>query len=324
MDSAPPAVGSAVAPGASHRIRLSSPQKQAIRELHEIPQWSNLRILTFLAIWAAATFLALNVSILPLRVLCWFLAGASIQGLGILMHEGAHGNLFRNRRLNNLVGFLCGIPALLSLTAYRLSHLAHHRHARGPEDPDELENLSRNPRVLSIIFLFILLAGDLYGFYFVGPLGSRRGSRADRRATLLEYSIIAGVFATAFLLVPFRVMLQVWLLPVLFARQLTNVRTLAEHALTRADSRWLATRTVLSNRFVSFFMCNVNYHIEHHIFPRIPYRNVARVHELLKEDLERIGAHICPSYSRFLWELGRFTFRSWGAGGQRVPLALST
>jgi fatty acid desaturase len=314
----------ASAPGKPGHIRLSAQQKRAIRELHRIDQRANLRILAFVGIWSLSVAAALALTLLPVRMICWFLAGASIQGLGIMMHEGAHGNLFRNRRLNNLVAFVCGVPALLSVTSYRASHLAHHRHTRSADDPDELENLSRNPGVLSLIFLFILLAGDLYGFYFVGPLGARRASPAERRAIVLEYGMIAVAVGAAFVLVPFSIMLHAWLLPVLFARQLTNVRTLAEHALTRGDTRWRSTRTVLSNRFVAFFMCNVNYHIEHHIFPRVPHRNLPAVHALLKHDLEAIGAHVCPSYNRFLRELARFAIRAWRPGSQAVPLVLTT
>lgn len=306
------------------RIRLTDEQKRAIRALHGGRSRAVPRLLAFLGIWGGAALVALRLPWLPLQLACWFLAGASIQGMGILMHEASHGNLFRNRTLNDVVGFLCGIPALLAITPYRRSHMTHHQHARGPDDPDELENLSRNPRTLSLIFLFILLAGDLYGFYFVGPLAARRGSTAERLATLTEYGVIAGVIVGAFVLVPFHVMLYAWVLPVLFARQLTNVRTLAEHSLTRGGSRWLSTRTVVSNRFVSFFMCNVNYHIEHHVFPRVPFHNIPRVHALLESDLERIGAHVCPSYGQFLLQMLRFALRAWRPGGASVPLVLPT
>jgi fatty acid desaturase len=41
------------------------------------------------------------------------------------------------------------------------------------------------------------------------------------------------------------------------------------------------TRTVKLNPFTSFLYANMNYHVEHHLFPDIPYYNLGNVHVLL-------------------------------------------
>jgi fatty acid desaturase len=41
------------------------------------------------------------------------------------------------------------------------------------------------------------------------------------------------------------------------------------------------TRTVTSNRVVSILMCNLNYHLEHHTFPGIPWYHLPLLHGLL-------------------------------------------
>ena len=42
---------------------------------------------------------------------------------------------------------------------------------------------------------------------------------------------------------------------------------------------------------------NINYHLEHHLFPSVPGRNLGRLHRVLMEDPEyRSSAHITHSY----------------------------
>lgn len=310
-------------PPAILRVRDLSPDRQAeLRRLHRLNPWWNLKILAFALIWIAAAAVALRVTALPVRLACYFIIGATIQGLVILMHEAVHGILFRDRRLNRWVGFLCGLPAFLSVSAYRMGHLPHHRYERSARDPDELENFSRDPRVLAALFGLMFLFGELFGFHRVGLGNAFRGRPAERRDVLVEYAIIAAVFAVAIALLPGRVFLHSWVFPALFARQLTNVRTLAEHVLTGHEHRLAATRTVVSNPFVAFFMCNLNYHIEHHLFPAVPWYRLRRLHALLDDQLRRSAAQVYPSYTRFLWDLSRFVVLAFAPGGEGLPLRL--
>lgn len=302
---------------------VAARHKGMIRELHQLQPWRNRRILVFALIWTVAAWTAIHTSLLPPRLACYFLIGATIQGFGILMHEGVHGTMFRDKRCNRWVAFVCGLPSFLSVTAYRAGHLPHHRFERGTRDPDELENFSRNPRVIALLFCLMLAVGELFGFYRVGPANLFRAAPVERRAIVLEYALIVAVFVAAFAVIPLDAMLHAWILPALFARQLTNVRTLAEHVLTRHGDRFTATRTVVSNRFVSFFMCNLNYHIEHHLFPGVPWYHLPALHRLLEPELRRRGAQVYRSYTRFLLDLARFVIRAWGRSGPSLPLSLA-
>lgn len=316
------------APTSSARTRrqprfrdLSLARRTALKRLHHLNPWWNLKILLFIAIWAAAGYTALHAPLL-VKLPCYFIIGATIQGLVILMHEAVHGIMFRNRILNRWIGFLCGVPAFLSVSAYRIGHIPHHRHERTARDPDELENFSRNPRVLSALFCLTFFAGEIFGFYRVGPANAFRGRRSERIAVIEEYLLVTAIFIVAFASLPMHVMLNVWVFPALFARQLTNVRTLAEHCLTGTEDRLAATRTVKSNAFVSFFMCNLNFHIEHHLYPAVPWYNLRRLHALLKNDFRDADAQVYPSYTAFLRDLGTFIARAFRPGGDALPLRL--
>ena len=65
------------------------------------------------------------------------LIGRTHAQLAALMHEAAHRLLFRNRRLNDLVGrWLLGYPTFAPTDGYRRVHMAHHRQEFGPDEPD--------------------------------------------------------------------------------------------------------------------------------------------------------------------------------------------
>src|SRR5215217_4776684 len=63
--------------------------------------------------------------------------GARQLGLAILMHDGAHGCLHPNLKVNDWVGhWLAGAPTNADLPRYRDYHLQHHKFAQQQEDPD--------------------------------------------------------------------------------------------------------------------------------------------------------------------------------------------
>lgn len=303
-------------------VALSPERRARIRALHRLRPWRNLRIVEFLAIWAIAGWTAVHVPILAVRLVCWFVIGATIQGLVILMHEGVHRILFRQRFWNRWIAFCCGLPAGLSVTGYRVGHLPHHRYERGARDPDELENFARGPRSLAVLIGLTLLGGELFGFTRVGPAAAWRCRGRERRDVLIEYALIVALYVLLFRTAPFATVLQVWLIPALFARQLTNVRTVAEHVLTGHGGRLTVTRTVTSTRFVSFFMCNLNYHLAHHLYPAVPWYHLPALHAELAGDFRRAGAQVYPSYTAFLRDLGAFMWRAWRPGGGPVALTL--
>ncbi|HLT76000.1 MAG TPA: fatty acid desaturase, partial [Ferrovibrio sp.] len=63
--------------------------------------------------------------------------GGRQLGLAILMHDAAHGLLFKTRRFNEFAGqWLCAYPVGTDLNLYRPYHLKHHRFTQQENDPD--------------------------------------------------------------------------------------------------------------------------------------------------------------------------------------------
>ncbi len=288
---------------------LSPEKRAAIRALHDlVPAW-NLVAILFTAMWVGAAWITLEVRPWPARLAGIVLSGAAIHALAILMHEAVHGNLFRRQGLDRWAGFILGAPALFSCAAYRVNHLLHHRHNRTELDPDEFSNLSRNRAVLSAAFYAWPLIG-MPAYLFHVPLNAlRRGTRNQRRQVLLELLLLAGLYAAivfgAVHLGRVGALLDVWVYPLVAASLLGAVRGWAEHTMTRPGHPLTQSRTVTSNALVSFFMCNLNYHLEHHLYPAVPWYHLPKLHRLLEEDYRRAGSFVYRSYLRFVWDAFR-------------------
>ncbi|MDT7569018.1 MAG: hypothetical protein QOG76_7642, partial [Pseudonocardiales bacterium] len=56
------------------------------------------------------------------------------------------------------------------------------------------------------------------------------------------------------------------------------------------------TRTVHMCRINRFLYWNMNYHVEHHMFPMIPYHRLPELHEELKHDLAPAYPSIWAAY----------------------------
>ena len=100
------------------------------------------------------------------------------------------------------------------------------------------------------------------------------------------------------------------LIPMVVINTLVNIRGMSQHTLLeQASDPVLGTRSILTNPVTRFFMCNENYHLEHHLFPRVPWYNLPRLHRLLLEQLSARGAPFIRSYWAFVVE---FAIGSWG------------
>ena len=84
-----------------------------------------------------------------------------------------------------------------------------------------------------------------------------------------------------------------WLL-VIFG--LTQHAGLAEDVL---DHR-LNCRTVYLNPIFRFVYWNMNYHVEHHMFPMVPYHALPELHRELKGDMPKPYASLIAAYREII------------------------
>lgn len=211
----------------------------------------------------------------------------------------------RARPLDRRDGFLCGAPVLISVSVYRALHLLHHAYGHTERDPNDIETVSRKGIPLLLLYYALLVAGTILYLPHVAIEGLKAAHGRERARITLEYAAILSGLAAAWALLPTGAMVRLWLIPLVIAAQVTNLRSPAEHGLTSSGSPFTASRSVRSNALVRFVFCNLNYHLEHHLFPSVPWYNLPRVHELLRPEYRRAGASIYGSYAAFLVDFFR-------------------
>lgn len=244
---------------------------------------------------------------IPLAVL---IVGTRQLGLFILMHDGAHGLLHPNRRINDGVArWLCSS----SLGDYRPYHLQHHRYVQQAEDPDL--GLSA-PFPISRASLQRKLLRDLSGQTFfkqrLGPLLDGFKARTAAASPLARQSqeLVRGQrfllgnalgFAAFAATGTWWVWLLMWLLPMAtWLPLVTRIRNIAEHALVGNDQAdplrqartthagWLE-RALLAPYWV-------NYHLEHHLFTQVPCWKLPLAHALLRQRGITVRMEVQPNY----------------------------
>jgi fatty acid desaturase len=288
------------------RNDLSPALRAEIRRLQRPePRRSLGRLGVFLVLWAAAAVAPLLLPVFAVKCASIIVAAGALVGLSVLMHEASHHLLFRSRWLNRFVGVCCATPVLISFSAYRSLHLRHHAFEHTADDPDDIETVSRKGLPLVLVYYVLLLIGTYIYFPHVAVEGWRAShGRSERGRIVAEYALMAAMVALCWHLAP-EAIIRVWLLPMAVAAQLSNLRSLAEHGLTTGGSPFTASRSVRSNRVVSFFFCNLNFHLEHHLFPAVPWHNLPQLHQLLQPAYRVAGSSVYNSYTEFLRDFVR-------------------
>ena len=242
--------------------------------------------------------------------------GARMHALTILMHDAAHFRFLKNRKWNDLISNLFIMyPIFTSIEKYRANHLKHHQHLNTEHDPDWVAKLTkrefqfpktRTEFLLTLASYFFLFQGILDAIWFV-----KRYRNADKKETnninvnrskILFYAILLGVI-TVFNWWTYYILF--WIIPYLTTFFMFQyIRSVAEHFGEMAyEDDLSSSRTVRTNALEQFFLAPhyVGYHLEHHLFPGVPFYNLPQLHNLLmKQDLYKQKAHITDGYVKGL------------------------
>lgn len=257
--------------------------------------------------------------------------GGRQLGLAVLMHEAAHGTLFRTRLLNDVVtDWLCARPVFTDVARYRKHHLSHHAHAGTDQDPDrdlvtpfpvtrasltrklvrDLTGISGLKRTLGIALMDCgLLEYNVSGTARRLPY---RGAFFHVRTLLRNAG--PAILTNAAMFAALALLGHAWVYSAWVVAYLTTygafirVRSMAEHACTPGgrDARD-HTRTTYAGWFARLTVSphSVGYHLEHHLLPTVPYFRLAAMHdELLAREAVPPSA-IAQSYSEVLAMMSR-------------------
>ena len=96
--------------------------------------------------------------------------------------------------------------------------------------------------------------------------------------------------------------MYVGVLPTMYGGWLTVYFGVTQHA-GLADNvldHRLNSRTVYMNPVFRFLYWNMNYHVEHHMFPMVPYHRLPELHEVMKSDLPKPYASTIEAYREII------------------------
>jgi fatty acid desaturase len=227
-------------------------------------------------------------------------------------HECGHGTAFRTPWMNNVVYEIASFMIMRNSATWRWSHARHHSETyivgRDPEiaimRPTEMAKLLLNFfGILDVIKFFPTLIYNV----FLGATPEEKTFvpqsewRKLRRVAIIHLSIYLATLALA-LWMHSILPLMVIGLPRLYGAWHHVMTGLLQHgglADNVTDHR-LNSRTVYMNPVSRFIYWNMNYHVEHHMFPMVPYHALPRLHALIKDDLPAPNPSIAAAF-REMW-----------------------
>ena len=246
--------------------------------------------------------------------------GARQHALVVFMHDGAHVRLCRSRRWNDwLSDVFLAWPVFAATWAYRENHFAHHRHLNTDDDPDWVRKRNtawefpKNPLSLTVMFardalglnphqlVFTVLALSGFAGY---ARQARNGNTPAYLAARLVYYTVAALLLWRMELG--KVFLLYWVIPLatwfMFAM---HVRSVAEHFAIPQQHVLNASRTTYASWWERLLLIpkNVGYHLDHHLFPSVPFYRLPQLHaELMSHARFAEQAHVTDTYLGVLRE----------------------
>jgi len=224
----------------------------------------------------------------------------SFLGWAGLGHELAHGTVFKKKALNRLLFIVFSILNWSNFNYYWRSHAAHHKYTLfktfdGEVKPSAELNIPQLVGSLSfdvpylwrsVRILMENAVGSIKGDWgkFLFPKDSLEREKVTKGA-----QIVLGAHLALILL--FLVSQNISLLflisfgPFFFTFP-NKVLSLSQHYDKEVDNLDFRcnSRSISLPRFLRFLYANMNYHVEHHMYPAIPFYNLPLLNRELSQN----------------------------------------
>ena len=243
--------------------------------------------------------------LLPLVII---VLAARQHALGVLMHEVTHYRFLKNRALSDFLGNICmAYPILFTVEGYRTNHLAHHSHLNSDEDPDwqlkkgkpEWEFPQSKQAFLLRMLRLVFFGGIVYWVSRIKRFATQKSQTTTRKLLTIQrvyYLLILGAvcYFGAWMV------LGLWIVPLFtILPAIARIRSIAEHFGMSWENDFNMSRSIECSWLERFLIgpFYIHYHLEHHLYPSVPFHNLPALHKRLRDEPEFAQqAHMTTSY----------------------------
>jgi beta-carotene hydroxylase len=270
-------------------------RKIAAKYMHIVPWgaivWAFTNLFVWLALWPLV-FMGL----LPLW-LAFPIATLNAMLAYLPSHEAQHSIIAREGRrlrwLNELVGHISVIPLALPFRVLRHTHFEHHNHANDPLlDPDYSVHAESDWAFLRKSILGRQPDSEQGGFNAY-PAALERVGKSHMMLDALAFNAIyyTVLFASALSGYALEAALLWWLPKQIAITYIQYYLSWAPHHPAKAQGRYKDTRGFKS-KVGNVFSMGMQFHVIHHLYPRIPLALTPAAFRELKPILIRKGVDI--------------------------------
>lgn len=267
-----------------------------IKKLYVYDNWHGLMALTY-------DYFVIVIAIVLCEMSYYFFAitllliGSRQRALATVLHEASHSSLTKNKKFGKILGtYFSGYLIFQSWDSYYKSHVKYHHPQLGQDtDPDfqyykesGVYNACSKKRFYWNYFWSYMLC--LHSFYSLKYLIQNRLLSAPNKkeVMLIIFSQMILFIILTYLTNIYGYILY-WLLPYLTTFQIfTWFIELSEHypMVSQYNRNLECSRNRFSNPLEHFFTAihAENFHLIHHLFPAIPYWQLAAAHKILMQD----------------------------------------
>ena len=224
-------------------------------------------------------------------------------------HECGHGTAFRTQWMNDVVYQIASFQVVRNPVTWRWSHARHHTDTiivgRDPEIA-----CMRPPGLFKLLVAYAGVYGMWESMVALGRHALGRLSDGEKdyipesewpkaiRVARIHMAVYAATLAAA---LAWQSWIPLLLIggPRIYGAWHMIMTGLIQHCgldENVTDHR-LNSRTVYMNPLSRWIYWNMNYHVEHHMFPMVPYHALPRLHEAIRHDL--------PAANPSIWDAHR-------------------
>lgn len=260
------------------RLKKLSEKKPLIHFFYSFRQWIFFILSTYFLIKTENIFLIIFFSAF---------SGLAIFNFLTLLHEALHNLIFKKKRdfLNNLMANLYSLPTTISPTQFTKWHLDHHAQLGSELEDPKRDKLApkKNSRLLKILYF----TPFLFFIYFDAqrkenkkyPDNVQNKIKKERLFFIFIHLIFISLllyFGGLF------VFFKAYFLPLfVFFPIFFGINRMGQHYARSSKEPLGWTTFIPGSPLWDFLFLKSNYHLEHHLFPMVPFYNLKKLQKLL-------------------------------------------